>query len=120
MSDVDRLQDRFAEIIASDHRHGGQLDIEQRAAALADEALNLQNAGSATQRVRSNLYASAAAFRSSAMWAAIDGRRFNDAVGAHARGADPRRDVRRPGHQVPHLEPRGQPCTGTWAAQPMP
>ncbi|MFI1334006.1 XRE family transcriptional regulator [Streptomyces sp. NPDC020845] len=79
MSDVERLQCRFAEIIASDHRHGGQLSIEQQAAALADEALNLQNAGSATQRVRSSLYACAASFRSSAMWAAIDGRRYNDA-----------------------------------------
>lgn len=86
MSDVDRLQKRFAEIIASDHRHGGQLDVEQRAAALADEALNLQNAGSATQRVRSSVYASAAAFRSSAMWAAIDGRRYDDAK-AHMREA---------------------------------
>ncbi|MFD7700946.1 XRE family transcriptional regulator [Streptomyces caelestis] len=79
MSDVGRLQQRFAEIIAGDHRYGGQLGIEQRAAALADEALNLQNAGSATQRVRSNLYACAASFRSSAMWAAIDGRRYDDA-----------------------------------------
>ncbi|WP_217247097.1 XRE family transcriptional regulator [Streptomyces sp. AC602_WCS936] len=86
MSDVDRLNKRFAEIIASDHRHGGQLGIEQRAAALADEALNLQNAGSATQRVRSSLYASAAAFRSSAMWAAIDGRRY-DVAKAHMREA---------------------------------
>jgi predicted negative regulator of RcsB-dependent stress response len=86
MSDVNRLNKRFAEIIASDHRHGGQLGIEQRAAALADEALNLQNAGSATQRVRSNLYASAAAFRSSAMWAAIDSRRF-DVAKAHMREA---------------------------------
>ncbi|MFJ6657806.1 XRE family transcriptional regulator [Streptomyces sp. NPDC091377] len=86
MSDVDRLQKRFAEIVASDHRHGGQLGIEQRAAALADEALNLQNAGSATQRVRSSLYASAAAFRSSAMWAAIDGRRYDDAK-SHMREA---------------------------------
>lgn len=86
MSDVDRLQQRFAEIIASDHRHGGQLGIEQRASALADQALNLQNAGSATQRVRSSLYASAAAFRSSAMWAAIDGRRYDDAK-AHMREA---------------------------------
>lgn len=86
MSDVNRLNKRFAEIIASDHRHGGQLGIEQRAAALADEALNLQNAGSATQRVRSSLYASAAAFRSSAMWAAIDGRR-HDAAKAHMREA---------------------------------
>ncbi|MFG3261592.1 XRE family transcriptional regulator [Streptomyces bobili] len=86
MSDVDRLQKRFAEIIASDHRHGGQLGIEQRAAALADEALNLQNAGSASQRVRSSLYASAAAFRSSAMWAAIDGRRY-DIAKTHMREA---------------------------------
>jgi hypothetical protein len=86
MSDVDRLQQRFTEIIASDHRHGGQLDIEQRASALADQALNLQNSGSATQRVRSSLYASAAAFRSSAMWAAIDGRRF-DAAKIHMREA---------------------------------
>ncbi|MEV5984923.1 hypothetical protein AB0L85_07845 [Streptomyces sp. NPDC052051] len=79
MSDVDRLQRRFTEIIASDHRHGGQLGIEQQAVALANEALNLQNAGSATQRVRSNLYACAASFRSSAMWAAIDSRRYDDA-----------------------------------------
>lgn len=86
MSDVERLQQRFAEVIASDHRHGGQLGIEQRAAALADAALNLQNAGSATQRVRSSLYASAAAFRSSAMWAAIDSRRHDDAKG-HMREA---------------------------------
>ncbi|GAA0585764.1 hypothetical protein GCM10009534_19840 [Kribbella sandramycini] len=86
MSDVDRLQQRFAEIIASDHRHGGQLDIEQRASALAGQALNLQNAGGATQRVRSSLYASAAAFRSSAMWAAIDGRRFDTAM-VHMREA---------------------------------
>jgi len=86
MSDVDRLQKRFTEIIASDHRHGGQLGIERRAAALADEALNLQNAGSATQRVRGNLYACAASFRSSAMWAAIDGRRYEDAK-AHMREA---------------------------------
>ncbi|MFI2635082.1 XRE family transcriptional regulator [Streptomyces collinus] len=86
MSDVNRLNTRFAEIIASDHRHGGQLGIEQQAAALADEALNLQNAGSAAQRVRSSLYASAAAFRSSAMWAAIDGRRY-DVAKAHMREA---------------------------------
>ncbi|MFJ2556489.1 MULTISPECIES: XRE family transcriptional regulator [unclassified Streptomyces] len=86
MSDVDRLRTRFTEVIASDHRHGGQLGIEQRAATLADEALNLQNAGSATQRVRSSLYACAASFRSSAMWAAIDGRRYDDAKG-HMREA---------------------------------
>ncbi|MEW1569688.1 XRE family transcriptional regulator [Streptomyces sp. NPDC093509] len=86
MNDVNRLQQRFAEVVASDHRYGGQRGIEQHAAALADEALNLQNAGSATQRVRNSLYGCAASFRSSAMWAAIDGRRYADAK-AHMREA---------------------------------
>ncbi|MFF0133207.1 XRE family transcriptional regulator [Streptomyces mirabilis] len=80
MSDVERLQQRFADVVASDHRHGGQLGIEQKASALADAALALQESGNATQRVRSYLYGCAAAFRSSAMWAAIDGRRFDEAI----------------------------------------
>ncbi|MFE7313593.1 hypothetical protein ACFU7T_10865 [Streptomyces sp. NPDC057555] len=78
-SDVERLNRRFADIIASDHRHGGRLTVEHEAAALSDEALALQQSGIASQRVRSHLYASAAAFASSAMWAAIDGRRFTEA-----------------------------------------
>ncbi|MFD0551598.1 hypothetical protein ACFQ0X_22205 [Streptomyces rectiviolaceus] len=86
MADVGRLQEKFAAVIASDHKRGGQPDIENRAAVLAGKALNLQNSGSATQRVRSSLYATAASFRSSAMWAAIDGRRFQDAI-AHMREA---------------------------------
>ncbi|MFE2850417.1 XRE family transcriptional regulator [Streptomyces lavendulae] len=86
ITDVERLQQRFADIIASDHRHGGQQTIEQQAAALSDEALQLQASGAASQRVRGYLYASAAAFRSSAMWAAIDGRRYNSAI-AHMREA---------------------------------
>ncbi|MGW1728949.1 XRE family transcriptional regulator [Streptomyces sp. NPDC002306] len=85
-SDVSRLQQRFAEVIASDHRYGGQLGIEQQATTLANEALNLQSAGNATQRVRNNLYGCAASFRSSAMWAAIDGRRYADAM-THMREA---------------------------------
>ncbi|MFE0736617.1 XRE family transcriptional regulator [Streptomyces sp. NPDC058855] len=79
-SDVERLQRRFAEVIANDHRHGGRLAIERTAVVLADEALVLQGSGSAGQRVRKQIYASAAAFRSSAMWAAVDGRRFDDAA----------------------------------------
>ncbi|MES9805021.1 helix-turn-helix domain-containing protein [Streptomyces sp. CS081A] len=79
-SDVERLHRRFADVITKDHRHGGQLVIEHKAAALADEALSLQASGNASQRIRRQVYSSAAAFRSSAMWAAIDGRRFDDAV----------------------------------------
>ncbi|MFH9953571.1 helix-turn-helix domain-containing protein [Streptomyces roseolus] len=80
VSDVERLHRRFAGIIAKDHRHGGRLVIEHRATALAEEALALQEAGTASQRIRKQVYAAAAAFRSSAMWAAIDGRRFDDAA----------------------------------------
>ncbi|WP_063781091.1 hypothetical protein [Streptomyces sp. Mg1] len=79
MSDVARLQQRFTDIIAADHRHGGRTGIEHQARALAGDALRLQQQGAASQRVRASLYAAAAAFWSSAMWAAIDGRRFNDA-----------------------------------------
>ncbi|MGW5342898.1 XRE family transcriptional regulator [Streptomyces sp. NPDC004050] len=79
MADVALIHQRFTEIIKADHRHGGQLGIERQAAALAQEALALQSSGAASQRVRASLYGSAASFRSSAMWAAIDGRRFGDA-----------------------------------------
>ncbi|TKA12077.1 XRE family transcriptional regulator [Actinacidiphila oryziradicis] len=77
--DVERLQAKFAGLVASDHRHGGRPDIENHASALADEALALQQRGSASQRIRSSLYSTAAAFTSSSMWAAIDGRRFDTA-----------------------------------------
>ena len=78
-ADIQRLEVRFAEIIASDHRHGGRTSIETEAVALADEALVLQQHGTASQRVRGGLFACAASFTSSAMWAAIDGRRFEAA-----------------------------------------
>ncbi|MFG2848671.1 helix-turn-helix transcriptional regulator [Kitasatospora sp. NPDC048296] len=86
-SDVERLNARFAGVIASDHRHGGKLSIETRAAALADEALDLQKQGIASQRVRAALFGCAASFMSSAMWAAIDGRRFDAAERHHERAA---------------------------------
>ncbi len=86
-ADIEQLQARFAGLVASDHRHGGRVSIETRAAALSDEALALQERGSASQRVRSGLYACAASFRSSAMWAAIDGRRFDAALQHHEKAA---------------------------------
>ncbi|MGK4583498.1 XRE family transcriptional regulator [Kitasatospora sp. HPMI-4] len=78
--DIDRLNARFTDLIASDHRHGGRLSIETHATMLADEALALQQQGAASQRVRSALYGCAASFMSSALWAAIDGRRFDTAL----------------------------------------
>ncbi|WP_405795260.1 helix-turn-helix transcriptional regulator [Streptomyces sp. NBC_01506] len=78
-SDVQRLLSKFAVLIANDHRYGGKLTIETQASALAGEALSLQARGTASQRVRGALYGCAASFTSSAMWAAIDGRRFDAA-----------------------------------------
>ncbi|MFD0274511.1 helix-turn-helix domain-containing protein [Kitasatospora sp. NPDC127111] len=86
-ADIERLRFRFAEVIASDHRLGGRLSIESHATALADEAMALQEHGTATQRIRSSLYACAASFVSSAMWAAIDGRRFDAALQHHQKAA---------------------------------
>ncbi|MFI5807276.1 XRE family transcriptional regulator [Streptomyces sp. NPDC051561] len=77
--DVERLNEKFAAIITSDHLHGGHLAIENRALLMAQEALSLQELGVTSQRVRQELYGCAAAFTSSAMWAAIDGRRFEAA-----------------------------------------
>lgn len=78
-SDVQRLLAKFAVVIASDHRYGGKLTIETQASGLAGEAMALQARGTASQRVRGALYGCAASFTSSAMWAAIDGRRFDAA-----------------------------------------
>lgn len=79
MADVEMLQGKFVTLIASDQRHGGRLSLEAQACAFASEALALQQRGGTSQRVRSALYACAASFLSSAMWAAIDGRRFDAA-----------------------------------------
>ncbi|NBE50625.1 hypothetical protein GUY60_04130 [Streptomyces sp. YC537] len=77
--DVQRLHTKFAEIIAKDHRQGGSLSIENQALGLAGEALGLLQRGSCSQRIQNAIYATAASFTSSAMWAATDGRRFDAA-----------------------------------------
>ncbi|MEU2563169.1 hypothetical protein ABZ626_28065 [Streptomyces longispororuber] len=41
MSDAERLQREFASVIVGGHRHGGRLQIEERAAALSEQALRL-------------------------------------------------------------------------------
>ncbi|MFE3886532.1 hypothetical protein ACFXPQ_27105 [Streptomyces lydicus] len=86
-STVSMLQRKFAGLVAGDHQHGGIRGIETRALELAAEAVHLQSRGSASQRVRAQLYGLAAAFTSSAMWAAIDGRRFDAARRHHERAS---------------------------------
>lgn len=78
-SDIDRLNGRFTELITADQRDGGRPATEHSALAMAKEAVALQERGTISQRIRNRLYGCAAAFTSSAMWAAIDGRRFEAA-----------------------------------------
>jgi tetratricopeptide (TPR) repeat protein len=78
-SDVERLNAKLARVIAADDRHGGSTAQEDRAVALAQETLDVQRSGHASQRVRGLLYSTAASATCSAMWAAIDGCRPENA-----------------------------------------
>ncbi|MEU8437306.1 Tat pathway signal protein [Streptomyces sp. NPDC029216] len=78
-SDVDRLRGLLAELWLLDDQNGGGPVLEKRAADLAARTLSLQQHGSASQRVRSRLYAVAASFTAFAMFSAIDARRLGEA-----------------------------------------
>ncbi|CAL9560984.1 hypothetical protein SUDANB105_04621 [Streptomyces sp. enrichment culture] len=79
-SDVNMLAAQFALIIADDNKSGGTHQVEQDAIGWAQRALHLQKTRPASQRVRGRLYGLAAAFTGSALWAAIDGGRLDQAL----------------------------------------
>jgi tetratricopeptide (TPR) repeat protein len=70
---------KLAAVVAMDNNYGGPRELQQHAAALATETVELQNSHAASTRIRSELYGVAAAFTASAMWAAVDGRRLDEA-----------------------------------------
>jgi tetratricopeptide (TPR) repeat protein/transcriptional regulator with XRE-family HTH domain len=72
MSDAERLENAFAQLVAADNQYGGTITLETRALAFAHHAMELQSVGHATQRVRAHLYYLAAAFTGTALWAAVD------------------------------------------------
>ncbi|WP_344430713.1 hypothetical protein [Streptomyces lavendulocolor] len=72
MSDISRLEDEFAKLVAKDNTDGGTARLETRALAFAHHAMERQAVGTAAQRVRSRLYQLAAAFTGTALWAAVD------------------------------------------------
>lgn len=78
-ADVNRLRERLTELWLVDDQLGGGPVLEERAAALTDRTLSMQQNGSASQRVRCRLYALAAAFAAAAMFSALDARRFPEA-----------------------------------------
>lgn len=78
-SDVQRLRDRLDGLSMLDDRTGGGPELEKRATALGAYAMELQQNGAATTRIRSRLYALAATFTAMAMWAATDSRQLDAA-----------------------------------------
>ncbi|MFE9684519.1 Tat pathway signal protein [Streptomyces sp. NPDC006285] len=78
-ADVDRMNAKLAAVVSMDNKYGGTQELQEHAAALAAETVDLQNSHTASARIRSELYGVAAAFTASAMWAAIDGRRLDEA-----------------------------------------
>lgn len=80
-SDVLRLRGELAQLYLMDDEQGGSTELENAALGLVEETRGLQQNGSATQKTRSRLYALAAAFTATAMWAAVDSRRMDDAQG---------------------------------------
>ncbi len=104
-SDVNRLAARFALIVANDNTTGGTHQVEQAALGLSQQALRLQKTRPASQRVRGQLYGLAAAFTGSALWAAIDGGRLdqaqqhlNDGIALAGLSGDPAIQFRTWGH----------------------
>ncbi|MGW3633472.1 Tat pathway signal protein [Streptomyces sp. NPDC005122] len=78
-ADIDRMNAKLAAVVAMDNKYGGTAELQRHAAALAKETVDLQNSHAASTRIRSELYGVAAAFTASAMWAAVDGRRLDEA-----------------------------------------
>lgn len=103
-SDVNQLAARFSLIIAEDNKSGGTHQVERQALACSQRALDLQKRP-ASQRVRGRLYGLAAAFTGSALWAAIDGGRLdqaqhhlNEAIALAGLSGDPAIQFRTWGH----------------------
>lgn len=122
--DVDRLERLHDRLIEDDDQLGGTAAVEQRAAALAQQALALQNKGTASGRVRSRLYALAAHCTDSAMWAAIDGHRLqaatsylNEAIALAALSADSPTIVRVWGHAGSLYRHLGRPTDALAASE---
>ncbi|MET8772151.1 hypothetical protein [Streptomyces sp. NPDC004658] len=81
MSDADRLERNFAELVAADNKDGAGIRLETRALAHAQHALDLQAVGQASARVRRRLYYLAAAFTGTALWAAVESQEPKRAKG---------------------------------------
>ncbi|WP_164253538.1 Tat pathway signal protein [Streptomyces sp. S4.7] len=78
-ADMQRLRARLDDLWLFDDQNGGSPELEERSVTLSAYATDLQRTGTATSRIRSRLYALAATFTATAMWAATDSRRLDRA-----------------------------------------
>ncbi|WP_338675980.1 Tat pathway signal protein [Streptomyces sp. SCSIO 30461] len=78
-NDVEALKAELVAWTTAESTYGGTPELEKRAEGITDKVIRLQQENSASARIRSDMYTVAAAFSNSAMWAAIDGQRFEPA-----------------------------------------
>ncbi|MFF3765035.1 hypothetical protein ACFYYR_13240 [Streptomyces sp. NPDC001922] len=78
-ADVQRLRRNLADLWEMDDQHGAGPTLEKAAIGLSTRTEELQRTGTATSRIRSRLYALAATFTATAMWAAVDSRQLDRA-----------------------------------------
>ncbi|MBP5926784.1 hypothetical protein F3K32_43050 [Streptomyces sp. LBUM 1483] len=78
-NDVEVLKAELVAWTTAESMHGGTPELEDRAREITDNVIGLQQTHTSSARIRSELYTVAAAFSNSAMWAAIDGERFESA-----------------------------------------
>ncbi|MFI5753014.1 Tat pathway signal protein [Streptomyces sp. NPDC051644] len=81
MTDANRLERNFVDLVQADNKSGINVKLETRALAHAQHALDLQAVGHAATRVRQRLYYLAAAFTGTALWAAVDSQEAQRASG---------------------------------------
>jgi tetratricopeptide (TPR) repeat protein len=74
LSDIDRMRAGLTTLDALDDHQGGHGALERAALAGARQVLDLQQSGSASERVRRRLFALAADFTAVAAWSCIDAR----------------------------------------------
>ncbi|AUY52308.1 XRE family transcriptional regulator [Streptomyces sp. CB01881] len=79
LADVERANAGLQTLDALDDHQGGHVALERAALAGAQQAIDLQQNGTASERVRQRLFGVAAAYTATAAWSCIDSRAFDQA-----------------------------------------
>lgn len=79
LADIERARAGLRTLDAVDDHQGGHAALERAALAGARQAIELQQSGTASERVRQRLFGVAAAYTATAAWSCIDSRAFDRA-----------------------------------------